>query len=284
MNPKYPIFIISKGRSDYNHTARTLEYMRVPYKLVIEPQELVKYASQINSKNIITTPFSNLGQGSIPVRNFVWDLAKQMKVERYWIMDDNIKYFYRLNRNLKVVVNDGTMIRCLEDFVDRYTNIKMAGLQYDYFAPRKQKMNPFVLNTRIYSCILLSTDIKHRWRGRYNEDTDLSIRILKDGWCTILFNALLCGKAPTLTTKGGNAAIYNQTDNRREFAESLKRQHPDIVEVVQKYNRWHHLVDYSGFKNNTPILKKGIKIKEGVDEYGMQLIHFKENSSIFNGK
>ena len=281
MNPRYPIYIISKGRADSYYTARTLEYMNVPYFIVVEPQEYVAYASVINSKKIITTPFKNLGQGSIPARNFVWELAVKAGVKRYWIIDDNIKWFYRLNENFKVPVTDGTILRAAEDFVDRYENVAMAGLQYDYFAPRKQRMNPFVLNTRIYSCILLQTDLKLRWRGRYNEDTDLSIRILKDGYCTVLFNAFLCGKVPTLNLKGGNAAIYNQTSLRKEFAESLKKQHPDIVEIIWKYNRWHHKVDYSKFKSNELKLKKGLKIKPGPDNYGMQLIKYKESKSIF---
>lgn len=285
MSPQYPIYIISKGRSDTNYTARTLDYMGVPYTLVVEPQEYLKYAANINSRKILVTPFSNLGQGSIPVRNFVWDHALKLGVKRYWIMDDNIKLFYRYNHNKKVPVNSGTILKCCEDFVDRYTNVGLAGLQYDYFIAAKSKYNPVILNTRIYSCILIQTDLKLRWRGRYNEDTDLSIRVLQSGLCTVLFMAFLCGKVPTLTLKGGNTnTIYNTGDERREFADSLKRQHPDIVEVIRKYNRWHHKVDYSSFKNNQLILKKGLHIPDGVNEYGMELIKFKENQSLFNLK
>ncbi len=282
MSPKYPIFIISKGRSDTNYTVRTLEYMKVPYKLIVEPQEYLKYAAEVNSKNIIQTPFSNLGQGSIPVRNFVWELAIKMKVDRYWIMDDNIKYFYRLNRNERTPVNSGTILRCAEDWSDRYDNIGLSGLQYDYFMPMKQKAPPFILNTRIYSCILINTKLPHRWRGKYNEDTDLSIRVLKDGWCTVLFQAFQCGKIPTLMVKGGNAQIYNQTDERKEFAESLRKQHPSIVKVVRRFNRWHHQVDYSAFKANELKLKKGTVIKQGIDDYGMELVRFNTHHSIFN--
>ena len=72
------------------------------------------------------------------------------------------------------------------------------------FAKRKFKIPPYYPNTRIYSCMLIKNDIPYRWRGRYNEDTDLSIRVLKDGWCTILFNAFLADKSQTMTMKGGN--------------------------------------------------------------------------------
>lgn len=282
MNPKYPVYIISKGRADSRLTSRTLEYMNVPYFIVVEPQEYLRYAAVINSKKILVTPFKNLGQGSIPARNFVWEHAKKSGAKWHWIMDDNIRWFYRLNNNMKIPVSSGSILRAAEDFVERYENIAQAGLQYDYFAPRKQKMPPFILNTRIYSCILLRTDLDYRWRGSYNEDTDLSIRMLKDGWCTVLFNAFLCGKIPTLTMGGGNATQLYKDDGRLKMAESLVKQHPDIVTITNKWNRPQHKVDYSKFKANELKLKKGIKFKNDIDEYGMELIHFKENKSIFN--
>lgn len=280
MQPKYPIYIVSKGRADTHFTARTLEYMNVPYLIVIEPQEYLQYAKVINSKKILVTPFKNLGQGSIPARNFIFEHAISSGAKKHWIMDDNIQWFYRFNNCLQIPVNSGTIIRALEDFTDRYENIGLAGMQYEYLAPRKQRQRPFILNTRIYSCILINHKINLKWRGKYNEDTDLSIRVLKDGWCTFLTNAFLCGKMPTLTMRGGNYSIYK--DGRKEFAEALRKQHPDIVEVVQKWNRWHHKVDYSAFKGNELKLKKGIKIKQGIDEYGMELINFKEKISIFS--
>lgn len=124
-----------------------------------------------------------------------------------------------------------------------------------------------------YSCILIKNDLPYRWRGRYNEDTDLSLRALKDGYCTILFNAFLAGKVTTMRMKGGNTEeVYGDTDNRKEFAESLQRQHPDIVKVTWKFNRWHHQVNYKPFKKNKLIRKDGLIIPNRVNDYGMKLI------------
>lgn len=174
-------------------------------------------------------------------------------------------------------MTDGTTIRMCEDFTDRYENVPMAGMQYAFFCPADAKRPPYYLNTRVYSCILLSNDIPHRWRGRYNEDTDLSLRILKDGYCTLLFNAFLCGKQATMTMKGGNTEeIYAREqagfDNRRTFAESLQAQHPDVVDVIMRWGRVHHLVNYKPFQqNNLLILKDGLNITSGHNEFGMEL-------------
>ena len=60
MNPKSPIYIISKGRWDSRLTRKSLERMKVPYHIVVEPQEYDSYASVIDKQKILTLPFKNL--------------------------------------------------------------------------------------------------------------------------------------------------------------------------------------------------------------------------------
>lgn len=271
MNPKYPVYVISKGRWESRLTAKALESMRVPYHIVIEPQEYEQYSAVIDATKILVLPFSNLGQGSIPARNWVWEHAISAGAERHWILDDNIEGFYRFNLNLKTPVSSGTIFRCAEDFVDRYENVAISGMNYFMFASRKTKTPPITLNTRVYSCILIQNDVPYRWRGRYNEDTDLSLRALKDGWCTVLFNAFLCGKSQTMTMKGGNTDDLHRDNGRLLMAQSLVDQHPDVAKVTWKWGRWQHHVDYKPFKLNRLRLKPGVVVPKGVNNYGMVL-------------
>ena len=271
MNPKYPVYIISKGRYERRMTVRALDKIGVPFRIVIEPQEYDLYSSVIDPSRILVLPFSNLGQGSIPARNWVWEHSIAEGADRHWILDDNIKGFYRLNYNLKTPVAGGSVFRAAEDFTDRYENVPMSGFNYFMFATRKNKLPAFVMNTRVYSCILLNNKSVHRWRGRYNEDTDLSIRFLKDGDCTILFNAFLAEKEQTMTSTGGNSDELYQDNGRLKMAESLAAQHPDVARVSWKFGRWQHHVDYSPFKRNKLIRKPGLVIPNGINNYGMVL-------------
>lgn len=278
MNPEYPVYIISKGRWELRHTSKALERMQVPYHIVIEPQEYEQYAAVIDPSKILVLPFSNLGQGSIPARNWVWEHSISIGAKRHWILDDNIRDFYRLHNNIKYRATDGTIFKASEDFVERYTNIRLAGFEYEMFVPRKKTVQPFAINRRVYSCILIDNSCIHRWRGRYNEDTDLSLRVLKDGDCTVLFYTFLADKIASLTNKGGNTdELYKQTDNRLEFAQSLQDQHPDVVTVQWKYNRWHHKVDYTRFRGNKLIKRDDIEIPQGINNYGMKLIKRDDN-------
>jgi len=277
MNPKYPIYIISKGRWDSRLTSKALERMKVPYHIVIEPQEYKYYSDVIDKKKILTLPFKNLGKGSIPARNWVWEHSIQNGHLKHWIMDDNIYDFYRLNRNVRNIVQTGTIFKICEDFTDRYDNVPISGLNYRFFMTPTEAHPPYYLNTRVYSCILIDNTIQHRWRGRYNEDTDLCIRVLKDGYCTILFNAFLQEKAGTMTLKGGNTDELYADDGRLKMAKSLQEQHPDICTITWKFGRWQHQVDYTVFAKNKLIKKKDIVIKEGVNNYGLILVTMKDN-------
>lgn len=168
-------------------TVKALLDMDVPHRVVIEPQEYEQYAAVMNKECLLVLPFSNLGQGSIPARNWIWEHSLSENHKRHWILDDNIKQFGRLYQNKRYVVHTGATFAAIEEFSDRYTNVALAGMQYRAFVDQRTVRHPFILNTRIYSCILIKNDLPYRWRGRYNEDTDLSLRVLKDGWCTFLF-------------------------------------------------------------------------------------------------
>jgi hypothetical protein len=272
MNPEYPVYIISKGRWESHLTSRALEQIGVPYHIVVEPQEREQYAAVIDERKILVLPFSNLGQGGIPARNWVWEHALASGAKRHWILDDNISKFYRLNRNMHHPVASGTIFRVAEQFCDRYENVALAGFHYRWLCKAVQALPPYYINSRIYSCILINNSLSHRWRGRYNEDTDLSLRVLKDGFCTVLFVAFTCEKSTTMQMKGGNTDELYKDDGRLKMAESLREQHPDVTTVTWKFNRWQHHVNYKPFLRNKLIRRPDVVISEGVNDYGMILV------------
>ena len=275
MKNKYPIYVISKGRWESRLTSKALERMKAEYRIVVEPQEYENYAKYIDKKKILILHFSNLGQGSIPARNWVWEHAISEKSKKHWILDDNIYDFYRLNKNKRHIVQTPVIFRCCEDFTERYENVPISGMNYRFFVVATEKYPPFYVNTRVYSCILIDNSIKHRWRGRYNEDTDLCLRVLKDGFCSILFNAFLIEKAATMRLKGGNTDELYAGDGRLKMAQSLQEQHPDICTITWKFNRWQHQVNYDVFKKNKLIRIKDLKLRNVINNYGMQLKEIK---------
>jgi hypothetical protein len=284
MIPKYPVYVITYKRWDSRITERALEEMKVPYYLIVDKPDIEKYKAKASSYcTILELPESYRNnydtfwekEGPLcsgPARNFVWDHSVENGDERHWILDDNINGFARLWKNTKYKCISSSVMNAMEDFTDRFENIGLAGPQYRFFANESSKLKPYSLNSKNYSCILIKNDMPFRWRGRYNEDIDLGLRVLKGGYCTIQFNAFLQNKAGTQSVKGGNNEAIYQDEGTYLKSKMIKEMHPDEVELTYLFGRPHHQIDYSSFRWNKLKPKKELNIKKRINEYGMRLI------------
>ena len=284
MLPNYPVYIVSKGRYNNGLTTRALHEMGVPHFIVVENSEYDLYKNGRCFGELLILPekykqeyevcddfglSKSVGAGA--ARNFCIDHSLSNGHKRHWVMDDNIDAFHYLNRNEKFEVRTGATLKAAEDFVCRYSNVPVAGLNYYSFCKKTDKVPPYILNTRIYSCLFIDNLSGYKWRARYNEDTDLSLRVLKDGLCTIQFNTFLCGKITTQRMRGGNSAEFYDEEGTYPKSKMLEELHPDVAKVVFKFNRWHHHVDYSKFKANKLIKIVNTENMPKINNYGLTL-------------
>ncbi|UYD60318.1 hypothetical protein OPFAMLBM_00319 [Aeromonas phage avDM12-TAAL] len=293
--PKYPIYIVSKSRWEKRLTSDSLVRMKVKHYIVVEESQFEEYNSRVDHEYVTVIildqkyldeydTFDNLGntrsKGPGAARNFAWEHSMKMGFKRHWVMDDNQQHFFRLDGNKRIIVNSGAIFRAMEDHVDRYENVYIAGPHYRFFAVPKESLPPFVQNCRIYSTLLILNDIPYRWRGRYNEDTDLSLRVLKDGHCTIQYNAFLTGKLVTQAMAGGNTEAFYSKEGTLPKSQMIVDMHPDVARLQWMNGRWHHWVDYAPYRSNRLKLKN--VIPEGCNEYGMMLTSIKASEQDAN--
>ena len=289
MNPEFPLYIPSKGRYDIRKTSDYLSLCAIQHYIIVEKTEYELYLANTKNNKYVTLlildkkyqdnyeTLDDLGdtksKGPGAARNFAWQHSIDNGFKWHWVMDDNILSFKRTNKNRQIYVSDGAIFKAMEDFCQRYTNVYMAGPNYYFFVPRKAKIKSFVANTRIYSCNLIRNDIPYRWRGRYNEDTILSLDILSDGFCTIQFNAFVQDKLTTQLIKGGNTGEFYAKEGTLPKSQMLADVYPEYSKVKWRFKRIHHYVDYSSFKRNKLIRKSNLdfdNIKE-INNYGMKI-------------
>lgn len=290
--------MVSKNRSDKCYTSKFLTQMKVEHFVVVEPQDYLLYQENVANEYATILKldmnykknydcFSDLGKnkdgsntGPGAARNFCWDDSIKKGYSWHWVMDDNANEgFHWLTNNVKNKCRSGNWFRACEDFVERYENIAIAGLNYTKFCIMGSYYPAFTTNTRIYSFLLIRNDIPYRWRGRYNEDTDLSLRVLKDGWCTLQFNAFTAGKATTQKIRGGNSEEFYDKEGTWNKSKMLEDMHPDIAKVVWKFNRWHHEVDYSKFNQKLILKKEFENLQDSDNNYNMVIIPTEEENT-----
>jgi len=264
---RWPVYIVSKGRSDTILTAPLLDQLGVTYRIIVEAQEQAAYEARFPGRTL-TLPtsyqddydtYDDIGdaksRGPGPARNYAWQHSIDLGADWHWVMDDNLQFFDRFHQNRKVRFGDGSVLWLMEEFAMQWRNVAMAGPNYHMFVIPRTKRPPFQVGTRIYSCNLIRNHLPiwPRWRGRYNEDTDLSLRMLKAGYQTVLFNAYLVFKTRTQAMKGGNTDEFYAHEGTYPKSRMLALMHPDVARVKTKFNRDHHEVDYSQWRHR-PLL------------------------------
>lgn len=244
---EYPIFIVSKGRADICYTAKMFNEDNVQYKILVEPQEYEEYAKFNDKNKIEILPFSNLGVGSYPARNYAKELSLKLKATAHWVFDDNVRGACKFVKGSKIPCSSALAIDRAEKLYDRYKNVDILAFNYRYFVATDAR-KPFYVNVHCYSHMLIKNDSDIKWRLKYNEDVDLCLQALTRGRCTILLNAYCMNKiSTTAKLRGGNQTdLYknNATDKKIEKADTLRKQWPQYVELKMRFNRPHHYVDW----------------------------------------
>jgi len=200
----YPVYIISKGRAYKPLTAWNLENSGIDYLIAVEPQEKKEYINTLPKERILVLPFSNLGLGSYPARNFCWEHAKDNNYKYHWLFDDNILSFMKwIDGKRKKIEDIKPALLYIEKFSDK-TNIDVIGFEEPNMV-RKIPKQPFKYNCHVYSAMLIKNSLLYRWRLKYNEDVDLCLQILHNGGTTASCVYYMADKVSTANKmKGGN--------------------------------------------------------------------------------
>lgn len=273
--PCYPIYIPSKGRADKLFTARMFLKDEVDFKIVVEPQEMASYSAVYSENRLLVLPEND--RGLVYARNWIKNHSISEGHKRHWQFDDDIIYFARVYKGYRLQCASNVALVIAEDFANRYENIALASFNYEKFIAASKgtadiRWPPFYLNHRCYTCFLVLNSLPNRWRYRYNEDTDMTLQVLADGWCTILFNVFLIKTPTTMTHGGGQTAIY-VSDGRLKMSRQLERVWPGVIKTGRRFQRPQHLV-----KGEWKFFDNQLRLKPGIDfdqmepnEYGLEL-------------
>lgn len=252
--PKYPVYIVSKGRAYKPLTAKVFENAGIDYFIVVEPQEKAEYIEALSEKRVLVLPFSNLGLGSFPARNFCWEHSISQGHEKHWIFDDNIVGWRKWVNGKRVMFGkDSSLVEAfiyVEEFSDR-KHIDICGFEEPNFVTNPPK-KPFKINCHVYSAILINNRLKYRWRLKYNEDVDLCLQVLHGGGSTASCIYFMADKISTsVKMRGGNQdELYKSNDPSKKLlkATMLAKVWPQYAKVIWRFGRYHHFVNWNVFK------------------------------------
>jgi hypothetical protein len=260
---RFPVYIPTRGRPEVQKTAGRLLELGIHPVLVVEDAEHDAYAAANPECEVVVWPASYMDDyertpeldphpTTGAAHNFAWDHSRERGFTHHWIMDDNIQLFRQRRGGKAYALADAAPFRWHEAVMLRYRNLAgfALGLSHTFGSPQ-----PFTLNTRLYCAVLYRNDLHEsgiRWRRGLNDDTVVSLDILKTGyWCTAESHLLWILKQPTNRGQriaGGMTDFYNVEGGFIKKAAEAVRLHPDCVKMANRYGRVHHQIDYSQFK------------------------------------
>lgn len=247
---RFPVYIISKGRAFNPLTAKNLEKAGIDYLIAVEPQEKDEYVAALGEHRILVLPFSNLGLGSYPARNYCWEHAKATGHLYHWLFDDNILFWMKWVDGKRQKWEDIDSALC---YVEQYTfknSIDISGFEEPNFVVKPPK-KPFKHNCHVYSAMLIKNSLPYRWRLKYNEDIDLNLQVLHNGGSTASCLYYMANKVSTADKmKGGNQTELYQGNNPKKNllkAKMIEKVWPQYAKTVIRFGRHHHLIDWKVF-------------------------------------
>jgi len=298
---EYPIYIPTKGRWDSCKTAEFLTAINAKFFLIVEEQEYKLYNKYYPKERILILPkcfqenyevLDNYGRtksiGPGASRNFAWEDSIKRGYNFHWVFDDNIPYFYVYNKNSYYLLGDTGALTIPERMIKSYNNIGICSINYEKFVARRSKNPPYVKNTRMYSMLLIRNSLPIRWRGRYNEDTILSLDLLTQGISTLQFNFIQGKKMTTQTLKGGNSEEFYFKEGTLPKSMMIYNEYPNYTNLIYKYKRWHHQINYKQFLFNpgdkTEEFYKDYDFKYEIFTYGKKTLKVPQLAEILESK
>jgi len=231
----YPVYVPSRGRASRCLTSNLLSKFKVPHFVVVEPQEEDHYRAWLDPDwtELLVLPESDAGITF--ARNWIKDHAMRGKATRHWQVDDNLQGLFTLTNRKRKRADPLSVMAHMEDFVDRYDNIGIAGTTAINFGADYQ--DPFKLNQQVYCHVLVRSD-DLRWRGQHgSEDTDYSLQVLAAGDCTVMFTIWQHSKVASGKMAGGNTEGY-EDDGRILRARELQAAWPTLgIKVSRRWDR-----------------------------------------------
>lgn len=227
---QFSVYIPSRGRYEKNLTANLLAEFKVPFKLVVEPQDEKNYLNHFDRNNILVMHDDN--QGVSYVRNWIKKYSTLAGEEYHWQIDDDIRHFKRRINNKNVNSNPLDILIEAENEVTKYSNIGAAGLSSFVFAWAAKE--DIKINKQVYTVMLLNNFVPVEFTKDTIEDLDYSLRVLYAGWCTLFFTRIMFEALPTMSQKGGNTDMHFADNGRYKLYLQIMKDFPGWFEFKDK--------------------------------------------------
>jgi hypothetical protein len=195
------IYVTTKGRYDNCKTVDLIGNYKNLY-IIVEPQEYEQYKNKYNDFNILQLPENN--KGLAYARNFIKIKSEEDNVKDYWVLDDDISYFYEREGTKLNRIDFETCLNNSKNFF-KENNIAVGALEYRQYAwsANKRLIENTFCDSAVYIDNTLTKGLRYNQDLKLKVDRDFCIKTIKSGNKTGRDTFYAFSVPPNGSNKGG---------------------------------------------------------------------------------
>jgi hypothetical protein len=221
-HPHHPVFVPSRHRADTATTPDLLHASGVPHRIVVEPHDADAYVERYGADRVMVLDDDE--RGIAYARNFIMDYARAAGTPYVWMIDDDMRRFRIRRKGKRIEIPASVALAFMELVSDSFSNVAGASVMNSAFAFGYDRKPPVGLNQMIYCVQLVKTDVHARFRAHLMDDTDYSLQVLTEGYCTLISRRVV-HEQPSTSKQPGGCTDTTHT-NRLGRAEAMVKQWP----------------------------------------------------------
>lgn len=270
---KYALFILTHGRPDNVMTVNTLKrsgYTKDIYFVLDDKDKTIKqYIDNFGQDNVFVFSKDDMkdtfdimdnqndDRCVVFARNKVFDIAKEMNLDYFFVADDDYGHFnYRFNDKYKYISSKSikSLDKIFEAMIDYMKHSPVDCICFaqggDFIGGENGAMAQAVQTKRkAMNLFLFDTKKPLEFTGRINEDVNMYIRYGIQGKILLTTTQVALEQLTTQTNKGGLTDIYLASGTYVKSFYSVMAS-PSSVKINlmgNKHKRMHHVISW----NNT---------------------------------
>jgi len=230
----YSIYIPSIKRSD-SEFLQELKRLNLSYYLVLAHDQVERYLEYHDMNNIIVLPKSVYGISKI--RQFILEYALKKKEKRIWMSDDDLRRFFMWSSESNKEVSFKYFLQEAENEITKLEkadkSLVQVGFKYSTFAIPKSKysFNTDIGMIQYLNLERLQNKVSYDIKMTTLEDTDFSIRLIKNGYKNVKLNHFIFTAPRSGTGKGGLEEAYQNKGKQQGIIE-FQRKFPDLIKII----------------------------------------------------
>ncbi len=226
-----PIFIPSKGRAGNAKCVAKLQEEGVPFFLVVEPQDGIKYLTAYPKATMLYLEKDN--GGIAYVRNFILNYVREKGFKWYWQLDDDINMMGFVKEKKVMKAPFGFVLNQAADLLSYVPDLAVGALEYQQFAWSATK--PYAMNSYCDTCVFVNVERtkSFQYRPDVKEDRDFVLQALSMGLQSARTSRFCFGSPKNGSNEGGLHDEY-KAGLERTWSENMVKLWPGVCSLHTK--------------------------------------------------